>query len=46
MFKIDYQLHGSPELYSQFCATRQEADVWMLANQDFLSFSHVYEVFH
>lgn len=46
MLKIDFQVHGSAHVFSKFFGSKSEADVWMLAHQDFLSFSHVFEVFH
>jgi len=46
MFKVDYQVHGSTYLESKFFASLYSVDAWMLAHQDFLSFSRVYEVFH
>lgn len=46
MFKVDYQVHGSADVVSKFFASLYSVDVWMLAHQDFLSFSRVYEVFH
>ena len=46
MFKITYQVHGSPTLYEIVFSGRMSVDAWMLEMAENVSFCSVNEVFH